>query len=48
MYVETGERHHRPHIHVYYQGNSASYTIDTIELIAGSLLERQARLVKFQ
>jgi hypothetical protein len=46
MFMETGERHHRPHIHVYYQDYSAIYTIDSIELIAGSLPGRQRRLTE--
>lgn len=46
MFTETGERHHRPHIHVYYQDSVAIYAIDSIELLAGSLPGRQQRLVE--
>ena len=46
MFTETGERHHRPHIHIYYQESVAVYAIDTIELLAGSLPGRQQRLAE--
>lgn len=46
MFVETGVRHHRPHVHVYYQSDVAIYTIDRVELMAGSLPGRQRRLVE--
>ena len=46
MFIETGERHHRPHIHVYYQEYVAVYAIDQIELLAGTLPGRQRRLVE--
>ena len=46
MFIETGERHHRPHIHVYYQESIAVYAIDTIELLAGTMPGRQRRLVE--
>lgn len=46
MFVETGERHHMPHIHVYYQEYMAIYTVDPIELLAGELPRRQQRLVE--
>jgi Domain of unknown function (DUF4160) len=45
MYVETGEQHHRPHLHAYYQGTVAIFAIDVFELLAGSLPPRQARWV---
>ena len=46
MYVELGAPHHRPHFHVYYQDSIGIYGIDdTIELIAGSLPQRQHSLV---
>ena len=46
MYVELGAPHHVPHFHSYYQEQSAVFSIDPIELIAGSLPRRQCRLVK--
>lgn len=46
MYAEAGAPHHRPHFHAYYQGEVAIYSIDSIELIAGSLPRAQQRLVE--
>lgn len=46
MFPETGERHHLPHLHVYYQDDTAVYTLDPIDLIAGTLPRRQCRLVE--
>ena len=46
MFVETGERHHLPHIHVYYQEDTAVYGIDPIELLAGELPRQQKRLLE--
>jgi hypothetical protein len=46
MFIETGERHHIPHIHAYYQDRKAVYSIDPIELIAGELPRKQQRLVE--
>jgi hypothetical protein len=40
MFPETGERHHLPHLHVYYQNETAVYTLNPIELIAGALPRR--------
>lgn len=46
MYVERGERHHLPHLHVIYQGKAAAFRIDTGELVGGYLPLRQRRLVE--
>ena len=46
MYLETGEPHHTPHFHAYYGDAVAVYQIAPVELIAGSLPRRQARLVE--
>jgi len=46
MYAEPGAPHHRPHFHAYYQNDVAIYTVDSIELIGGSLARRQQRLVE--
>ena len=45
MYVEAGGLHHAPHFHAYYQVQVAIYGIDRIERLAGSLPNRQERLV---
>jgi uncharacterized protein DUF4160 len=46
MYVEAGEPHHLPHFHAYSQQEVAIYGLDPIECIAGSLPQRQQRLVE--
>jgi hypothetical protein len=45
MYAELGAPHHVPHFHVYYQDEVAIYSIDPIDLMAGSMPRRQHRLV---
>jgi hypothetical protein len=46
MYREAGEAHNRPHFHAYYQEHVAVYGIRPIEPIAGSLPQRQQRLLE--
>ncbi len=46
LFTETGERHHIPHLHVYYQDNVAVYGINPVELLAGELPRRQQRLIE--
>jgi len=46
MYMEVGEPHHSPHFHAYYQDEVAVFSLEPIELIAGSLPRRQRRLVE--
>jgi hypothetical protein len=46
MFIETGERHHMPHLHAYYQNKQAVYSLTPIELVAGELPRRQQRLVE--
>jgi hypothetical protein len=46
MYAEAGGPHHRPHFHACYQQEVAIYGLDPIDLIAGSLPQRQRRLVE--
>jgi uncharacterized protein DUF4160 len=46
MFAEPAAPHHHPHFHAYYQGAVGIFTIDTIELIGGSLPQRQRRLVE--
>jgi hypothetical protein len=45
MFWETGGQDHAPHLHASYQGQVASYDLDTAELLAGSLPRRQHRLI---
>ena len=46
MFVEPMAQHHRPHFHAYYQNEIAVIAVDKIELIGGSLPNRQQRLVE--
>ena len=46
MYFEEGERHHRPHFHARYQDHLAAFAIQPVGMIAGSLPQRQRRLVE--
>ena len=46
MYWEADAPHHNPHFHAYYHDDVAVFTIDPVELIAGSLQRRQQRLVE--
>jgi Domain of unknown function (DUF4160) len=46
MYMEAGEPHHSPHFHAYYQDDVAVFSLEPIDLIAGSLPRRQLRLVE--
>lgn len=46
MYWEANAQHHVPHFHAYYQNDVGVFSIDPVELIAGSLPRRQERLVK--
>ena len=46
MYMEAGIQHHRPHFHAYYGDEMAIYSLDSIEVLAGSLPKRQQRLVE--
>jgi hypothetical protein len=46
MYMEAGAPHHLPHFHAYYQDEAAVFTIEPVELIAGTLPRRQRRLVE--
>ncbi len=45
MYCELGP-HHSPHCHACHGDDEAVYGLDPIELLAGSLPWRQARLVE--
>jgi len=46
MFTEAGAQHHTPHFHAYYQDSVGIFSIDPIELIAGSLPKRQQRLAE--
>ncbi|SPF50651.1 conserved hypothetical protein [Candidatus Sulfopaludibacter sp. SbA4] len=46
MFAEPGSPHHAPPFHAYYQGEVGIFSIDPVELIAGSLSRRQRRLVE--
>ncbi len=46
MYVEAGGPHHRPHFHAYYQAEVAIFSIDTIDLLTGTLPRPQQRFVE--
>ena len=46
MFAETGSPHHAAHFHAYYQDEVAIFSIDPVEMIAGSLPKRQRRLVE--
>lgn len=44
--MEAGVQHHTPHFHAYYQEDIAVFSVDPVEMIAGSLPRRQQRLVR--
>lgn len=46
MYMEVGGPHHVAHFHAYYQDDVGVFSLDPIELLAGSLPRRQRRLVE--
>jgi hypothetical protein len=46
MYMEAGAQHKQPHFHAYYQEEVAVFSIEPVDLIAGSLSIRQRRLVE--
>ena len=46
MYAEPDTQHHKAHFHAYYQDQVGIYSLDTLELIGGSLPRRQQRLVE--
>jgi Domain of unknown function (DUF4160) len=46
MFAEVGGQHHVPHFHAYYQEGVGIFSIEPIEMIAGSLPKRQQRLVE--
>ena len=46
MYAEAGAPHHVAHFHAYYQGDVGIFSIDPVDMIAGTLPQRQRRLVE--
>ncbi len=46
MFAEVGAPHHVAHFHAYYQSDVGIFSIDPVELIAGSLPRRQLRFVE--
>jgi len=46
MFIEAGAKHHVAHFHAYCQDEVGVFSIDPVELIAGSLPRRQLRLVE--
>ncbi|HKQ46928.1 MAG TPA: DUF4160 domain-containing protein [Phycisphaerae bacterium] len=46
MYMEAGGPHHLPHFHAYYQEDTAVFSLEPVELIAGALPRRQRRFVE--
>lgn len=45
MYFEAGP-HHLPHFHAYHGDDEAVYGLEPVELLAGNLPRRSARLVE--
>ena len=46
MFSEPGIPHHVPHFHAYYQDQAAVFGIDPVDLLAGSIPQKQRRLVE--
>jgi hypothetical protein len=46
MFTEKGGKHHVPHFHVRYGENKAALSIPELEIIAGTLPNKQRRLVE--
>lgn len=46
MFAEAGGPHHVPHFHAYYQDEVGIYSIDPVEMMAGSLPKRHQRFVE--
>jgi hypothetical protein len=46
MFAEAGAPHHTPHFHAYYQESVGIFSVDPVEMIAGTLPSRQRRLVE--
>ncbi|MBV9659279.1 MAG: DUF4160 domain-containing protein [Verrucomicrobia bacterium] len=46
MFSEPAGRHHAAHFHAYYQEHVAIFGISPVTLLAGSIPQRQQRLVE--
>jgi hypothetical protein len=46
MFSEPSERHHVPHFHAYYQENIAVFSVSPVEIVTGSMPQRQQRLIE--
>ncbi|NWG13176.1 MAG: DUF4160 domain-containing protein [Acidobacteria bacterium] len=46
MFPEAGSPHHVAHFHAFCQEEVAIFSVDPVEMIAGSLPKRQRRLVE--
>ena len=46
MFAEVGAPHHRPHFHAAYDDAIATFALDPIECIGGTLPRKQQRLVE--
>lgn len=46
MFFEPSQRRHTPHFHAYYQEHVAVFGISPVLLVAGSVPQRQQRLVE--
>ena len=46
MFAEPTGPHHRPHFHAYYQDDVGIFAIDLIEILAGSLPQKERRFVE--
>ena len=46
MFSEPSERTHVPHFHAYYQENVAVFSISPVEIVTGSMPQRQQRLIE--
>jgi Domain of unknown function (DUF4160) len=46
MFSEPSERHHVPHFHAYYQENIAVFSVSPVEIVTGSMPQRQQRFIE--
>lgn len=46
MFSEAGAPHHVAHFHAYFQDETAVFSVSPVEMIAGTLPQRQRRLVE--
>ena len=46
MFTEAGSPHHLAHFHAYYQNDVGIFSVDPVEMIAGTLPRAQRRLVE--